>query len=213
MAELNFGDDLRRVHMFMTRGLRVSVEQSGRFGREGMPDEDLLEGFDRYVRALVAVLHIHHHGEDRLCWPFLRERLPQAPYETLIAQHATMVEDLEAAELARERRDMAALHVHLDAVNTLWLEHIEIEEGAFSVEATDRAMPPEDHRRLIGKLQRHAQLHSRPIPLVVAFTLYNLPPEERAAMAEAIPGVVTKFLLPVVWKRAWAPMKPFLLPE
>jgi hypothetical protein len=213
MQELNFGEDLVRVHKVMSRGLRVSVEYSGRFSRESLDDPDLERGFSRYVRALVAVLHIHHHGEDRLGWPFLRQRMPDAPYETLVAQHEMMVEKLDLAEQAQERRDMPALHANLDAVNTLWLDHIELEEGAFSVEATDRALTPKEHRKLIGKLVRHAQLHSRPMALVVPFTLYNLEPGDRAEMAGTVPALVTKFLVPVVWKRAWAPMKPFLLPE
>ncbi|MGC9348877.1 MAG: hypothetical protein ACP5JG_12105 [Anaerolineae bacterium] len=72
----------------------------------------------------------------------------------------------------------------------------------------------DDHvAKLIRKLVRHAQLHSRPMALVVPFTLYDLEPEDRAEMAGTVPAVVTMFLLPVVWRRAWAPMKPFLLTE
>lgn len=208
---VNFGEDLIRIHKVMTRGLRVSVEHSATYSREGYPSPSLAEGFDRYVQALVVLLHVHHHGEDKLGWPFLRQYIPDAPYEDLIAQHATMVETLNHAEAAQQDNDISALHTHLDACNTLWLKHIEIEERIFSVAATGAAMPPDIHAKLIRRFQRHAQLHTRPIPQVVAFTLYNLPPEDRAAMEETVPAIITKLLMPTIWKRAWSPMKPFLL--
>lgn len=207
---MNFGEDLIRVHKMMTRGLEVSTAHSADFAGAGA---DLMTGFDRYVRALINVLHVHHHGEDTLCWPTLHKWMPSAPYTTLVDQHATLAEGLNAAEGARRARDWAAVHAHLDGVRELWLEHIAIEEGAFTIEATARAMPDEDHDRLTRQLVRHAQLNSRPPFLVLAFTLYNLEPEDRAAMASTMPGILTEFLLPVVWRKRWAPMKPFLLPE
>jgi hypothetical protein len=213
MAAINFGEDLIRVHKMMTRGLHVSAERSDAYSRGGYPSPKLAEGFDRYVRALVSVLHVHHHGEDKLGWPFLRKYMPEAPYEQLIAQHAAMVEVLDRAEAARRANNLLALHTHLDACKNLWLEHVEIEERAFSIKATAAAMPPETHAKLVRRFQRHAQLHARPIPQVVAFTLYNLSPEDRAAMEETIPALITDVLMPTIWKRAWAPMKPFLILE
>ena len=34
----------------------------------------------------------------------------------------------------------------------------------------------------------------------------------RAAVARFMPPVVTRLLVPIVWRRKWAPMRPFLLP-
>ncbi|HEX7486610.1 MAG TPA: hypothetical protein VF332_10680 [Vicinamibacterales bacterium] len=34
----------------------------------------------------------------------------------------------------------------------------------------------------------------------------------RAALARLMPPVVTRLLVPIVWRRKWAPMRPFLLP-
>jgi hypothetical protein len=48
-------------------------------------------------------------------------------------------------------------------------------------------------------------LHGHP------FLLYNLPTEERAIIAQAMPPIVTRQLVPVVWKEKWEPMSPFLL--
>ncbi|MBN1248167.1 MAG: hemerythrin domain-containing protein [Anaerolineae bacterium] len=210
---VNFGEDLTRVHKFMTRGIRVAAEQSARLAGDSHTDPELETGLERYVRALIRVLRNHHHGEDTLCWPELRRWLPEAPYETLVHQHETLTKDLAAAEAARKRRDWGAVHAPLERVRLLWADHIAIEEDAFSISATAAAMPPEAHHRLLTRVERHAQRHAMPIALVVPFTLYNLEPDDRAAMARMMPGILTAFLLPVIWKRRWAPMKPFLLPE
>ena len=50
-----------------------------------------------------------------------------------------------------------------------------------------------------------------PDSLAVPFLLYNLPPEERAMFARPMPFIVTRLLVPFVWKKRWALMRPFLL--
>jgi hemerythrin-like domain-containing protein len=211
MDDANFGADLIRIHKAMTRGLRVSVEASAPDGGGAYPPPDLDGGLGRYVRALIAVLHVHHHGEDDLAWPYLEARMPDAPYEILTTQHATMSVLLEEAGAALSAGDVGSLHDQLNDVNALWREHIEREEDAFSVEATEDALTPEEQRQVTRKVERHAQLHSWPPRLVVPFMLYNLEPEDRVVLEKTIPGFVTKIVVPVVWKRAWAPMKPYLL--
>ena len=57
-----------------------------------------------------------------------------------------------------------------------------------------------------------SQQHSGPAHWVVPFLLYNLPPDRRAVFARPMPLVVTRLLVPIVWRRKWAPMRPFLLP-
>jgi hypothetical protein len=209
--EVNFGADLIRIHKAMTRGLRVSVAASGDPDGGAYPPPDLHDGLGRYVRALLVVLHVHHHGEDELAWPTLRPRMPEAPYGTLITQHATMSALLDEVDDALKAADLAAVHDQLRGVEALWREHIALEEKAFSVAATAEALTPEEHRRVTRKVERHAQLHSWPLRLVVPFTLYNLEPEDRVVLKKTMPSFLTRFVVPVLWKRAWAPMTPYLL--
>jgi hypothetical protein len=213
MDNVNFGADLVRIHKAMTRGLAVSVAASEADGDGRYPPPDLDGGLGRYVRALIAVLHVHHHGEDDLAWPYLRARMPEAPYETLIAQHTTMSERLTEAEAALAARDLGALHAQLGEVDALWQEHVALEEDAFSVEATAEALAPEEQRQVTRKVERHAQMHAWPPRLVVPFMLYNLEPEDRAVLKKTIPGFLTKVVVPTIWKPAWAPMMPYLLVE
>jgi hypothetical protein len=211
MSEANFGADLVCIHKAMTRGLRVSIEASEATGEGEYPPPDLSDGLGRYVRALITVLHVHHHGEDDLAWPYLRARMPDAPYETLTEQHATMSVLLAETETALEGGDVGALSEQLRDVSALWAEHIELEEDAFSIDATAAALSPEEQRQVARNVERHAQMHSWPPWLLVPFMLYNLEPEDRTVLKKTIPGFVTRFVVPVLWKRAWAPMKPYLL--
>lgn len=211
MDEANFGADLIRIHKAMTRGLRVSVEASSEPDGGRYPPPDLNGGLGRYVRALIAVLHVHHHGEDDLAWPYLRVRMPDAPYDPLIAQHTTMSARLADAEAVLKAGDLAALHDHLREVDALWREHIALEEDAFSVAATAEAMTPEEQRQVTKQVERHAQMHAWPPRLVVPFMLYNLGPEDRAVLKKTIPAVLIKVVVPYLWRPAWAPMTPYLL--
>ena len=47
--------------------------------------------------------------------------------------------------------------------------------------------------------------------LTLPFILYNLPVQQKSAMAEGMPAEVVEQLVPIVWREKWEPMKPFLL--
>jgi hypothetical protein len=44
------------------------------------------------------------------------------------------------------------------------------------------------------------------------FFYFNLEPADRARLAAKMPPPLTQQLIPVDWKDAWAPMRPFFLP-
>ena len=75
-----------RVHNAITRGLDVSSERSAAFVQEGYPDAATQEGLVTYVRTLAWVLNAHHLSEDHVAFPFLRSKLPDAPYDELVAE-------------------------------------------------------------------------------------------------------------------------------
>jgi hypothetical protein len=72
-------------------------------------------------------------------------------------------------------------------------------------------LAPEEHIRLSKQFAEHGRQHMAPGSLVVPFLLYNLSVEERAIFARPMPFFLTRVLVPVVWRKRWAPMKPFLL--
>jgi len=76
----NLAQDLQRIHMIITRGLDVSIEQASQFAREGFRDRDLREGYRKYVTALLSFVSAHHLTEDEVAFPYFEDRLPEMPF-------------------------------------------------------------------------------------------------------------------------------------
>ena len=215
----NLALDLLRIHSIITRGLTVTAEKSQAFAGEGFPDASTREGFISYVRSLVSVVHSHHLTENELVFPYFRAKLPNAPFDTLIAQHQELVQLLEQIKVAIEEvavaqqagGALARLNGILRKTALLWHPHIGIEQDHFAPEKVGPLLAPEEHIRLSKVFAEHGRQHMAPGPLVVPFLLYNLSAEERAIFARPMPFFLTRVLVPVVWRKRWAPMKPFLL--
>ena len=93
MAEVtgpNIGATMIRIHSAITRSLEVSIGRGAEFARDSYPDAATQEGFALYVKALVSVLSAHHLSEDDVAFPYLRDKLPDVPFDKLIADHRVM---------------------------------------------------------------------------------------------------------------------------
>jgi hypothetical protein len=216
----NVAADLIRIHAIVTRGLRVGIERSQAFAQDGFPDASTREGFVSYVQTLVAVLHGHHLAEDELGFPRLRERLPDVPYDTLMAEHQQMIPILgeikdAAGRVAADPQvgpALTELKQALTKMSDLWHPHIQTEEDHFSVEVGAELFSIEEHIELGQAFAKHSQEHATgPDYLMVPFMLFNLSAEDRAILSQAMPPIITQELVPVAWKEKWAPMAPFLL--
>ena len=216
----NIAEDLLCIHAVITRGLNVSIERGRLFAQSGYPDASAREGFIAYVGSLVSVLHAHHLTESELFFPYFRDKLPDAPFDLLIAQHRDLEPLLQQAKVATDELSteaqagaaMARLNSLLGSILEFWHPHIRIEEDHFSVERVATLIDAQEQETLAKAGAEHGQRHAGPPHLVVPFLLYNLPPDKRLAFARWMPLVVTRLLLPIVWRRKWATMRPFLLP-
>jgi hemerythrin-like domain-containing protein len=219
MKAPNIALDLLRIHSIITRGISVATEKSQVFAREGFPDGSTREGFIRYARSLVSVLHSHHLTENELAFPYLRAKFPDAPYDLLIAQHQELVHLLDQINVAIEEvaadpqgaASLTKLNGVLRRTGEMWHPHIGIEQDHFAPDKVGPLLAPEEHIRLSKLFAEHSRKHTSPDYLIVPFLLYNLPPEERAIFARPMPLILTRLLVPLVWKKKWAPMMPFLL--
>jgi hypothetical protein len=200
--------------------LNVSIERGRQFAQRGYPDASARKGFIAYVGSLLSVLHAHHLTESDLFFPYFRDKLPDAPFDLLIAQHRDLEPLLQEAKVATDEVAaeaqagvaMARLNSLLGRIVEFWHPHIRIEEGHFTVDRVATLIDAKEQEALAKAGAKHGQQHAGPGYLVVPFLLYNLPPDKRAVFARWMPLVVTRLLLPIVWRRKWAPMRPFLLP-
>jgi hemerythrin-like domain-containing protein len=212
----NVAKDLQRIHAVITRGIEVSTKNCKEFLRK---KEKAPEGFLDYVQAFSVVLKAHHETEDELVFPYFREKLRDVPFDSLTSDHGKMegeIGKIGAALLEiRKQPDhlagLEALSGALNRIKEIWHPHIGIEESRMSEEILERLLPVEEHIILSVRFSKHGIARSNPPQLVVPFILYNLEPGPRKAMAANMPKMLTKFILPVLWRSKWIRMKPYFL--
>jgi hemerythrin-like domain-containing protein len=215
----NLANGLVRIHRVISRGVEVARERSHRFAAGEGIDAALAAGFADYLQALASVVHGHHTGEDDVTFPALRDRFPDAPWNTLAEEHRAVAPVLaELDVLAGRIREQPAgdtwapVAEALDRLAALWTVHSRREEDHFTEPVMAQAVPADEQASLVVRMAAHAQQHTGPDYLVVPFLLNNLAGDDRRAMGSLFPPVVTEQLVPTVWLDKWSPMKPFLLP-
>jgi hemerythrin-like domain-containing protein len=218
-ATLNIGSDINLIHLIISRGLLVSIENSKKFHKDGFPGSGVREGFLNYIKSLVTVLDTHHRLEDEIAFPGFQNKFPDAPYELLESQHqeiVSLLEELQSliAEMDKNNEEMLeALISCLTKINELWIIHIGIEEGCFSGDNIARLMNYEEQLKLSMKFAEFGRENSKPEYYVVPFMIFNTPKENREFFYNHMPPVVTQQLVPGEWKEKWQSMKQFLLEE
>ena len=128
----------------------------------------------------------------------------------MLQQAKAATDEVSAEALAGAALDR--LNNLLGKIADVWHPHIRIEEDHFPADRVAALIDAKEHERLARVAMEHSQQHSGPDYLVVPFLLHNLPMDRRPIFARLMPPVVTRLLLPIVWKRKWAPMRPYLLP-
>ncbi len=207
------------IHRVITRGLEVCIKYTETFAREGYPDSRTGAGFALYLQMLANGLHQHHSAEDKIAFPFLREKLPNLPLEHLSDEHVKMADILEEmspilSQLGGEDGEgtaLLAVHASLTKLAEIWPGHIHVEETGISVKRLEAVASAEELANWLKEMGQYRPEGAAPDPVALPFILYNLSVEDRAIMAQHMPPVVIQELVPGVWKEHWAPMKPFLL--
>jgi hemerythrin-like domain-containing protein len=212
------GGDLIRVHGAITRAVGVAKSETARFIADGFPDNQILKGYLTYVRCLVKLLHAHHVTEDKGMFPYLRPKIPNAPYEELMKQHSAMgplIHDIQAnLRTMKTGNPTQPLQHILDALqrtSALWQEHIHLEEAHFGLDALDSVLSMQERRKAGRITASQSARHQFPLSLMVPFLLYNMPPADREIMVQLMPPFIPPLL--TLWKPQWRIMTPFLLPD
>jgi hypothetical protein len=215
----NVGADMFRIHRAITRGLEVAGQRGATFAQDGFPSPAIQEGFLTYLRALGGVLNAHHLTEDETAFPYFREKVPDAPYDKLMADHR-IIEGILAklgaaaeavAGSAQPADSLRAVNSQISGLTSLWHPHIGIEAFFYDPEKVAALLTDEENLQLSQKMSESSQKHLHAPDVEIPFVLYNLTPEDRAITAKMMPPVVVQQLMPLVWRAKWAPMKPFLL--
>jgi hemerythrin-like domain-containing protein len=215
----NVGFELIRIHKVITRGLDVSIKTAQDYSSLKVLPAGFSPGFLDYVRCLATVLDGHHLMEDELAFPYFQNKPLEAPYQTLADQHHQITNHLKkvldvVSKMETGKDNTSALQdlsEELSAIRSIWQPHIAQEEDSFSPAVLSQIMRLDEQIQMSQQFGKFAQEHSNPPELALPFVLFNLPPDERALMAQNIPPMVTQQLIPGPWKQRWGAMQPFLL--
>lgn len=204
---------LLRIHKIISRGINISIRKCDEYiVNQGILPEEVA-GFSMYVSALKMVTHSHHLSEDEIAFPFFKNHL-DAPYDHLKDDHNTMariLETLDQSLVEVSSNGVGKLREVLGEFEKLWVAHIRIEEENFTMEKLLPVVGMKEQINLAEKLGEHGKKNSGPGPLALPFMIYNLESKDREAFMMHFPWIVKKVLVPIIWKRQWKPMSPFLL--
>ena len=208
-------EGLLRIHKVISRGLNISMRKCDEYLVKHEIPAGEKEGFHLYLKALRWVTHSHHMSEDEIAFPYFSGNL-KAPYPRL-------KEDHHAINLILEKLDKYLLETHsdkldelrslLDEFNSVWGPHIKIEEENFNAEKLKSIIGMKEQLALIQMLGEHSRKNLGPGPITLPFLFYNLDGRDREEFMSPIPWVIKKVLVPVVWKKQWKPMMPFLITD
>ncbi len=215
----NVAVSLRAIHAVITRALKISIEYSDQYTRNGFPEEIIKTGFLDFLTSLKTSFRAHHQVENIILFPALRKVLPDIPYSRLMIEHHTIDSLLDTLQAGiesclapgSEQTCLETIGKSLVNLQYLWRPHILIEESGFTVDKLEKLLPVDEHLKLLKSVGEFNQANALPAELIIPFTIYNLAPEVRVVMTGAMPAEVVEHLVPIVWKEKWAPMKPFLL--
>lgn len=158
----------------------------------------------------AAMLHHHHEGEDRVLWPVLLPRVPEALAPALLAleaDHAGIAETQArvTAALTRWRagagtEDREALARALDELLVQITEHLAAEETNALPLCASLLSPAEWHR--LGQ-EGMAGLPKRQLPLALGSLMHGADPQVITMMLSHLP-LPARILLPRLARRAYA---------
>lgn len=215
----NIGGTMTLVHHAITRGLEEAKIRSIIFIGSGYTNSAVRDGFEIYVRSLGMVINAHHSAEDHVVYPYLKPKLPDAPYDQLSVEHKQMdvfLTELQENVEAFTNQDQDSLTLEnlfriVTNLTDLWTPHIATEQlYLYDTALTEAVMNVEEQLTLIQDATKHSLEQGNPA-LIVPFLLYNLESEDRGNMAALMPPELLKEMIPKVWKPQWSPMQPFLL--
>jgi hemerythrin-like domain-containing protein len=157
-------------------------------------DKDRAVVVAEHARLILATLHLHHTGEDKVLWPLLLERA--APARDLIdrmqAQHANVdrlvgrigpLVDRFAA-VVQGGEELAST---LEQLRMVLVEHLNLEEAEIVPLAAQHLTADE-----WSEMGKHglSEMSRRKLPLVFGAVLEEADEKERAIMFDVLPAPV-----------------------
>jgi hemerythrin-like domain-containing protein len=198
-----------RAMAIVHRTFRSAYDESARLVRAAKaPSPERVTFLADHIDFGLALLHVHHEGEDELLYPKLIERVPdQAPMtEKVEHEHdliKTALDAASAASAAWRARPSAgtaeALAASLDDLNSVIQPHLDDEEQKVVPLAAVTLTQQE-----WDEMGKHAVAHMPKNKRSIAFGMLLEPLDEsdRMHMMKTLPAPV-RMLYPILIERPW----------
>lgn len=214
MKEISpIAEGLLMIHKIITRGLATSLRKCDEYlMKRGLPPGEA-SGFTMYVATFSRVTHAHHLSEDDIAFPYFKDHL-EAPYDKLKNDHRVLsglIDTIDQYLPDLSINGVGKLREVLGEFENVWRPHISSEEENFTAEKLQSVAGIKEQENIVGKLAAHSSQNAGPGPLALPFMFYNLEGRERELFMKSFPWIVKRVLVPVIWKKQWNPMTPFLL--
>jgi len=205
------------IHSVIRRNLKASVQTIDEFQKEETRKD--LTHFLEYLRFIHEFIVSHHHHEDTIIFPATKAKIQdlEETIEKLEKDHKELHEHLELYEKNLKKaakkedpKELEDLKVCLEKIIELLFPHLQIEEDKLTAEVYNKNFTQKELENIESQIQKAAR-KEKESKVFFALILYNLDENERSAFIRnnGIPKFVTKFLLPVAWKKHYVNYIPF----
>jgi len=163
----------------------------------------------------APILHHHHDAEEKILFPFLREKNPDWP-EKISSDHAQLMEDINRVlqiekilkDLSEGPEKAAAVVTELKSAiyqlinNTT--PHLQEEEELVPQKIKQSDLSEEELNQVVGRIIQSGSLkgNSKFLPAIV-YAMYSWGGDEAVARFRANMPALIKFLLDNSWEPAW----------
>ena len=215
---VDIAEELMRIHSVITHALEVMIEKSEAFLKK-IPVQEDLTGFTLFVDCFITFIEGHHTTEDDFAFPYFEKLLPQMPITRLMREHQEMVGIIQQMDLANAKmkssghvkEGLIELKKQFLQLKELWYPHINSEETHLCSACICSVTTNKEQYKLAKRFESYGKKHFKPPTLVLPFVIYNMSEKDRAIMLNTLPWILSRFLIPIAWKRNWRPMQPYFV--
>jgi hypothetical protein len=210
-------EDLLMIHTAQRNYIARVSEFAAKIASGESGGSYTVDDFLAYAQGFYTLFHVHHSTEENVLFPILKERGQAKLVEELRHQHRELEElALAAEEKLKGLKDspanpeaFSAFAEATQAMRDKLEEHFGNEECRFTHQYAEEVLDEATVNDAARRMAQHGKSHSKPPEVIIPSILYNLENEQRDVFLKAMPWILTKVVVPLVWKSKWKPLVPF----
>lgn len=209
-----------RIHAVLVNNLALLAYTADAYSKKA-PSEAIGQRFGEFGLIVLDFLHVHHDDEEQVVFPAYSKRF-QVDVDTLIGEHVEMLKIFEEAKtlFSKIKASKAAdatpqlfkdTSAKVTELRDFLIPHLEKEDTWFRAEVLNKNFTAKEQEAIEEEIVKLAKSHSGNPGTMFGLIVYSLEDSQRSELLSQLPCIVTKLLIPHVWKKAWEPFCTFFL--